>query len=215
MPSPTRISTVITPAASNWLVSLDAALDAASLTSDGGAQDSQIGRQIGQVSAAINTYCNRIFVRQSYRDQFRGVCYLGCGKPLVLGQAPIAVDGGGDVVLTATEDGTAVSLAEWEIDRGAGLLSRLDSSGGISSWSGTLIAVDYDAGYDLIPDDVQAAALEWLSARWSTRGRDPALRSLTIPDVVAESYFDPTAASAAGMPSSVKTTLDQYRIWSL
>lgn len=216
MPSPNQITTVITPANSLWLVSLDSALDALGLAADGGTQDSQVGRMIGQVSAAINTYCNRIFVRQSYRSQFRYACnWLGYGSPLVLSQAPIAVDGFGVLVLAASEDGTLVDTTEWQVDRNTGMLYRLDSAGAFSSWSGTLISVDYDAGFDLIPDDVQAAALDWMSGRWNTRGRDPALRSLTIPDVVSESYFDPAAASASGMPSTVRNTLDQYRIWSL
>ena len=213
MPSPDQISTVITPAASNWLVSLDDALDELGLTSDGGTQDTQVGRMIGRVSAAISTYCDRVFVRQSYRDQFRYACFSS-GVPLILSQAPIAVDEDGDLVLIASEDGTAVAAAEWEVNRTAGMLYRLDSAAGAAAWSGSLIVVDYDAGFDLIPEDVQAAALEWMGVRWATRGRDPALRSLSIPDVVAETYFDPAAASsgaAAGMPSTIRNTLDQYR----
>ncbi len=213
MPSPNQISIVTAAASSLWLVTLDAAKDALSVTDD--TQDGLIGRQIGQVSAAINTYCNRVFVRQSYRDQFRYACnWVGYGNPLMLSQAPIALTDG-DLVLVASEDGAAVDTTGWDVDRNTGALYRLNTSGGYSSWAGALVSVDYDAGYDLIPDDVQAAALEWLGARWSTRGRDPALRSLTIPDVVSESYFDPTAASAAGMPSGAKNTLDQYRRWSL
>jgi hypothetical protein len=214
MPSPDQISTVIVPAASNWLVSLDDALDELGLTSDGSTQDTQVGRMISRVSAAISTYCDRVFVRQSYRDQFRYAACFDWGKPLMLSQAPIAVDEDGDLVLIVSEDGTAVAAAEWEANRSAGTLYRLDSAAGVSAWSGSLVVVDYDAGFDVIPEDLQAAALEWMGVRWATRGRDPALRSLSIPDVVAETYFDPAAASsgaAAGMPSTIRNTLDQYR----
>lgn len=215
MPSPNQISTVITPASSLWLVSLDAALDELGLDADGGTLDSQVGRMIGQVSSAINTYCNRVFVRQSYRDQFRYTCnWLGYGNPLVLSQAPIAVDSDGDLVLTATEDGTAVDTGEWEVNRSTGALYRLDSAGGISSWSGSLIAIDYDAGFDLIPDDVQAAALRWLAMRYSARGRDPYLRSEEVPGAQRFDYAVSQMA-AAGVPTEISEMLSGYRIWSI
>jgi hypothetical protein len=217
MPSPHQISIVTMPAASLALVSLDVAKDALRVTVD--TKDGLIGRQIAQVSAAINTYCNRVFVRQSYRDQFRySTNWLGFGSPLVLVHSPVAVDADGDLVLTVDEDGALVGTTEWSVDRSSGALYRLDSAGGFAAWSGALVTVNYDAGFDIIPDDVQAAALEWLTARWNSYGRDPALRSLNIPDVVSETYFDPGATSGAivgGVPVGVKRTLDQYRVWAL
>lgn len=220
MPSPTRILTVVTPANSLWLVSLDAALDELGLTSDGGTKDSHVGRMIGQVSAAASTYCNRVFVRQSYRDQFRGVCWLSCGAPLVLSQMPIAVDGDGNLVLTASEDGTAVDAAEWEVNRNAGTLYRLDSSGASSSWSGTVVLVEYDAGFDLIPDDVQAAALRWLTLRHTTQGVQPGtggLRTDEVPGVQRYDYFQTGggSGSSAGVPPEISEMLGPYRIWSI
>jgi hypothetical protein len=214
MPSPSRITTVVTPANSFWLVDLDAAKDEFGIDPDDGTQDGIVGRMIAQISAAANSYCGRIFVRQSYRDQFRGACNLGWGRPLILGRSPVAVGGSPSVVvLTATEDDTEVATAEWEVDRESGVLTRLDSGGNVSSWSGSLVTVEYDAGFDLIPEDLQAAMLEWLSGRWNSRGRDPTLRSIQIPDVVSETYVvDPTAPA---MPSSVKETLDRYRVWAI
>jgi hypothetical protein len=209
-----RITTVVTPATSNWLVTLDAALDELGLTSDGGTQDSQVGRIIGQVSAAISAYCGRIFVKQSYRDQFRYPCnWLGYGKPLLLSRAPIAVDGDGAAILTATEDGAAVVLAEWEADLSAGMLYRLDSGGSATSWTGSLVVVDYDAGYDLIPEDVQAAALRWLVMRYTARGRDPLLRSEEVPG--AQRFDYQVSQAPAGVPPDVAEMLGPYRVWSV
>lgn len=209
-----RISTVVTPADSYWLVDLAAANAELGLTSDsGGPQDEQVERMIGQVSAAINSYCNRVFATQSYRDQYRNVCnWLGWGKPLILSRSPIALDDG-DAILIATVDGTPVEVVEWEADVNVGLLYRLDSGGAPTSWTGSLVIVDYDAGYDVIPDDVQAAALAWLSGRWGSKGRDLSLRSQQIPGVVTETYMD--AASTSGMPSSIRDMLAPYRILSV
>lgn len=215
MPSPNQISTVITPANSLWLVSLDAALDELGLDADGGTQDSQVGRMIGQVSAAINTHCNRIFVRQSYRDQFRYTCnWLGYGNPLMLSQCPIGVDEDGELALAASEDGAVIDTSEWEVNRNTGSLYRLNSSGTYATWSGSLVSVDYDAGFDLIPDVVQAAALRWLSMRYSARGRDPLLRSEDVPGVQRFDYFQ-IGGGSVGVPPEVTEMLSGYRIWSI
>lgn len=214
MAPPIRLTTVTEAAESIDLITLAVAKDELGILSGTTTYDTQIERMITQVSSAINSCCNRVFAIQSYRDQFRNTCdWLGYGNPLTLSSAPVAVDGGGLAVLTVTEDGTAVVLAEWQADLGAGFLYRLDSAGSFSSWSGSLIQVDYDAGYAVIPDDVQAAALELLSARWNTKGRDPTLRSINIPDVVAEAYWvDP---NAPGMPAGVMEKLGPYRIWAI
>lgn len=215
MPSPSQISTVITPANSLWLVDLDDALDELGLTSDGGTQDNQVSRMIGQVSAAINNYCNRIFVRQSYRDQFRSVCdWPAYGNPLVLRQAPVAADTNGDLVLTASEDGNAIGTTEWEVASGTGALYRLNSSGGYALWSGSLVVVDYDAGYDVIPDDVQSAAMRWLSMRYSTRGRDTQLKVEEEVGVQRYEYFQ-VGAGTVGTPPEVSEMLSPYRLWVL
>jgi len=213
MPSPHQISTVITPAKSLWLIDLDAALDELGLTSDGGSVDNQVGRMIGQVSAAINNYCNRVFVRQSYRDQFRNFCSASTyGSPLMLSQAPVAADTNGDLVLTVSEDGNAVDTTEWEVFASIGMLYRLNSSGGPASWSGSLIVVDYDAGYDLIPDDVQSAAMRWLSMRYSTRGRDTQLKVDEAVGVQRYEYFQ-VGAGTIGVPPEISETLSPYRLW--
>lgn len=216
MPPPgCHISTVITPALSFALVTVEMAKDYLGISASDTSQDGKIGQQIAQVSSSINTYCDRIFVQQTYRDQFRSPdAWLNYGSPLIVGQRPI-------VVSSVTIDGVANSL--WEIDALRGRLYALDSGGGFSSWAGMVTIVDYQGGYQVIPEDIQGAALCWLSYRWTRQAsqlsRDPALRTLIIPDVVSETYdtsFGTTESysnTSSAVPPEVRDTLDNYRLW--
>jgi len=209
-----HISTVIEPAATFALVSVEMAKDFLQIPASDTSQDGTLGVQIAQVSAAINTYCDRVFVRQSYRDQFRMPSnWLGAGEPLVTRQRPIVMVAGVPI-LTVIEDGS--SITGWEVYSHPGHLYRLNGGSAAAAWAGALVVVDYEAGFELIPEDVQGACLQWLSSRWTTRGHNPMLKSQTIPDVVAETYFgmDMTTQSAA-MPNEVQQILNSYRLWSV
>jgi hypothetical protein len=204
-----RISRTITPAASLALITLDQAKAALGIDAADTSQDIALTQQIDQVSRAINNHCDRIFAQQGYTDQFRYVYnWLAAGEPLQMRQFPIAV-------ATVTEDGAAVGSASWEADAERGALYRLDGTA-ISSWAGITIVVAYDGGFDPIPDDVQGAALEWLTGRWAARGRDPALRSEAIPDVITQVWSsDAVSTTTSSMPSLVADWLAPYRIWSV
>jgi Phage gp6-like head-tail connector protein len=209
-----QLSRVIVPAESLALVTLDQAKVALGIDPADTSKDALIQQYIDQVSLAIDNYCGRTFVRQTYRDQNRSVCnWLNPGDPLLTRQWPIPLDEGGLPVLTVTEEGTVVDPAQWEVDTETGSLYRLDASAAMYPWTSNLIVIDYDAGYDVIPPDVQGAALEYLMVRWSSAGRDPALRSETIPDVISQTYTDTTIAGATAVPSGVRDWLAPYRRW--
>jgi hypothetical protein len=213
-PTNYRITRVIAPASSLALVSLDQAKVALGIDPADTSKDALIQQYIDQVSLAIDNYCDRTFVRQTYRDQNRYVCnWLAPGKPLMTRQWPIPLDDGGAPVLTVSEDSALVDPVQWEVEIETGSLYRLDTSAAVNSWTGNLIVIDYDAGYDEIPPDVQGAALEYLMVRWSSAGRDPALRSETIPDVISQTYTDTTIAGATAVPSGVRDWLAPYRRW--
>jgi hypothetical protein len=209
-----HISNVVIPAPTFALVSVEMAKDYLQIPANDVSQDGTLGVQIAQVSAAINSYCDRVFVRQSYRDQFRMPAnWLGAGEPLVTRQRPI-VTALGVPIVSVVEDGATIT--EWEAYCGPGHLYRLNGGSAAAAWAGALVVVDYEAGFELIPEDVQGACLQWLSSRWTSRGHNPMLKSQTIPDVVAETYFgmDSTMQTAA-MPNEVQQTLMNYRIWSV
>jgi len=194
------------------LISVERAKDVLGIPPEDHTQDGMLGRQIAAVSMAVSSYCDRTFVQQTYRDQFRSVCnWMGFGHPLFLRQYPICVDESTHLPLvTIVEDGAPFTDYEAYLARGA--LYRLDGVGNVCGWSAGLIVVDYTAGYAVIPEDIQAAATEWVAARWSARGRDPTVRSQTIPDVISESYFSGSDMSVTSIPSGARDLLAPYRV---
>jgi hypothetical protein len=212
-----RISRTVTPAASMALVTVDQAKAALGIDPADTTQDASLTAQIASVSQGIFRYVDRVLVQQSYRDQFRYVCnYNYPGEPLQLRQYPIAVDITGAPLATITEDGVAVDPLYYEADTDRGLLYRLDGADPYG-WTGMLITVDYTAGYEPIPDDIQAAALDWLTSRYHAEGRDPALRSETIPDVLSQVYAGDFGAGTSGgaIPPAARDLLQPYRLYSL
>jgi len=210
-----RITRVVTPAASMALVSLDAAKAALGIDAGDTSQDAALTAQIESVSLAICNWCDRIFVVQTYRDQLRGASG-SYGEPLVTRQYPIVVDSGGEPLVDVAEDGGAVDAAMIEVFPEQGAVYRLDASMLPSAWGAALIVVDYTAGFETIPEPVQGACLEWLTARHNAIGHDPALRSETIPDVITQVYgSSDSTSSATAMPAGARDLLGPYRIWTV
>jgi len=209
-----RISRTVTPAATMALVTLDQAKLALGIDPADTSQDAALQAQIDQVSAAIHRYCDHVLVQQGYRDQYRYVCnWMVVGEPLKLRQFPIAMDEDGDPIVSVVQDGNAADPLYIEADTDRGWLYSIDSAGAYG-WTGLLITVDYMAGYDPVPDDVQAAALEWLTARWFAAGRDPALRSETIPDLRSVVFAGDMGAGTSGgaIPPGARDLLAPYRM---
>lgn len=210
-----RITRVITPAASMDLVTLDQAKALLGIVADDTSQDTAILQHIAGTSAAINNYCDRVFVVQTYRDQLRNA-YGAYAEALVTRQYPIALDTEDVPLAAVTENGVALDPAYLEVYPEEGSLYRLDSVGVPGAWASAALVVDYTAGFDPIPADVQGACLEWVSVRWNAVGRDPGVRSETIPDLITQVYGsggDITGASA--MPAGVREWLVPYKIWTV
>ena len=210
-----RITRVVTPAASMALVSLDDAKAALGIESADTSQDALLTAQIESVSLAICNWCDRIFVVQVYRDQLRGA-YGSYGEALVTRQYPIVVDDGGIPLVAVAEDGGAVDAAMLEVFPEQGAVYRLDAAMLPMAWGAALVVVDYTAGFETIPAPVQGACLEWLTARHNAIGHDPALRSETVPDVLAQTFgSNDSTASATAMPAGARDLLGPYRIWTV
>jgi len=210
-----RITRVVTPASSMALVTLDQAKAALGIDPSNTSQDALLTAQIGAVSLAVNNYCGRIFAVQSYQDTLRYVAqWLYAGEPLRTRQYPIVVEPDGTPLVAVIENGATVDVAFWDVYPEEGTLYRIDGAT-VTAWTGTTILVDYTAGFDPIPADVQGAALEWLGVRWYAVGRDPALRSETVPDLLTQVYAGDAGAGTYGgaVPAGTRDLLAPYRIW--
>jgi hypothetical protein len=205
-----RISRTVVPAGSLALVTVEQAKATLGIDAADTSQDTALAALIDHVSAAIHRYIDRILVQQGYRDQFRYVAnWMFVGEPLALWQYPVALNEDGAAVAAIVQDGNTVDAALYEANDERGLLYSIDASGAYA-WTGLLITVDYTAGYDPIPDDVQAAALDWLTARWHSEGRDPSLRSETVPDLLAQTYAGVDPMAATGIPGTARDLLAPY-----
>lgn len=183
------VTTVITPATSYDLVSLeDFKLDAG-ITSD--VDDVYLERAISRASSAIMSYCGRVFAVETVKDDF--AC-SGEGS-LVLSRYPV-------ISVTAT-NGLG---AGYILDSARGIVSPTDGK-----WTGS-VSFTYEAGLDPIPLDLQGATSEMVKALQFNRSRDPSLRSENIlSGLYAYTLFD-ASTSSAGTAQQVAAILDYYRM---
>lgn len=207
-----RITRVVTPTESMALVTLEQAKAALGIAPEDTSQDAALQLQIDAVSVAVNNYCGRIFAVQTYQDTLRYVAqWLYAGEPLRTRQYPIVVSEG-EPLIAVIENGATVDVAFWDVYPEEGTLYRIDG-GIVTAWSGTTIVVDYTAGFDPVPPDVAMATLEWLTARHGAIGRDPGLRSETIPDVITQVWgTSDTSAASSSIPAAARDLLAPYRV---
>jgi hypothetical protein len=200
------ILTIVTPATSTALTDVSAAQ--AELDITGTTDLAYLQHQIAVASAAIVSWCGRVFAREVLREVWRDLCWQ---EALSLSRFPVVS------IASVIEDGVTLASTEYECDLEAGLLYRL-SSDERTRWNARKITVNYTAGYVLpgndgrnLPYDVQRACTLIVTAQHNARGRDPMIRSESAQDVGQISYLDPRAGMEA-MPPQAAALLAPYRI---
>jgi hypothetical protein len=192
-------SSVTTPADSRALVSLDDVREQLAIKSNDTAHDAWLTKVIARTSRQAERYCNRIFALQAYRDTFAAVSGSG---PLMSGQAPI------DAVDSLAIDEAALAATDYTVDPLPGHLYRVSEPG---RWIATnAIIVDYSAGFDPIPDDVQQAVIELCVMEYRGRGRDPMLRERDSPGLGREMYWVGGTPGGSTLPGDIAGLLDPY-----
>jgi hypothetical protein len=206
-----RITRVVTPAPSMALVTIDQVKEVLDIDPADTSDDAALQQHIDAVSQAVNNWCDRVFAVQTYRDQLRQVTG-NFGEPLITRQYPIT----DTPPLVVTQDGGVVDPSMLEIFPETGGIYRLDGSLAPVAWAASLLVVDYTAGFETIPADVQSAALEWVTARWYQVGNDPTTARERIPDVM-DLYYSPNTTSGTGdaVPAATRDLLGAYRIWTV
>lgn len=202
------ILTVTVPAATfalTDLASVQAEMDLTGTTTDA----AYLQTQIGAASAAIASWCGRVFARETVREIWRPD---RAAEYLMLARFPVAS------ITSVIVDGTTLDTDEYEMDAETGFLWRLYDDARVW-WCGSKITVTYVGGYLLpgqagrtLPHDVQRACVLLTAAQYNARGRDPLVRSEGAQDVGQVSYLDPRAGMEA-MPPQVAALLSAYRSW--
>lgn len=204
--------TVVTAAPSFDLIDTASVKDELEIV--GGALDAQIGKWIKRASAAIAHYCNRVFpvetvkfeiwpARDAYPYQVPGGL-----EQLQLPRWPIVS------VASVTENGIALAEnVDFRIDAANGFLIRLDMDGYPRPWPALPIAVTFDGGFAIIPDDLADAALQLVKMHYFGRGRDPMLRDENVQGVWSAAYwFGAGPGAQGGLPPNISAILDNYRV---
>ncbi|MBB3297896.1 MULTISPECIES: head-tail connector protein [unclassified Rhizobium] len=205
------ISTVVTPAVGGYdLTTLDVVKDEMSIT--GNAQDATLTRYIKAASATISQFCNRVFQSETIKDEFwpdrEPYAYqvAGAVPSLQLSRWPVTS------VTGVTENGIDLTVdVDFRVDKANGSLVRLDGLAYPCQWLAWPIVATYTGGFAEIPGDVSDAAVRLVKARYLAKGRDPFLRSESIPDVRDVSYWIATGADAGALPPDVSDILENYR----
>jgi hypothetical protein len=168
------------------------------------ANDSWLTKVIARCSRQAERYCNRIFVSQDYSDTFSGGASGDSGSPLILSQAPVD-----PTTFTITIDGAALLATDYGLDQYAGLVYRLSEP---MYWtSSASLVVQYTAGFDPIPDDVQQAVLDLCVGENSGRGRDPMLRANESPGLGRQEFWVGGLPGGATIPQDIASLLNPYR----
>ena len=160
------------------------------------ATDAVLSALITNVSAAIESYCNRTFASAAYTETRNG----NGGWRLFLGNGPVTA------VVSVAVDGQAIPAAAdalasgYLFDEGTLYLRGYCFSRGVQN-----VTVSYTAGYASVPGDVVQACVEAVAHHFAKRDRiDKASETLGTQQTISDSQAD--------MPAAVKTALKQ-RVW--
>lgn len=166
--------------------------------------DALIANQwIPQASAAVATYCNRVFARETVTETWRNV--YECG-PLMLSRHPVAS------IASVTVDGTTLSASDYEYDAKTGFIYRLSSDARIA-WYAAKIVIVYAGGYVLLgelPHEIERAAVLLCKYYRYTLAQNPLIKRENIPGVIDTEYWVMAEGSPA-MPRDVTDLLDPHR----
>ena len=204
------LTTVQQPAIDKALIALDAVKSALNII--GNANNDFLNTLRSAASMAISGYCNRVFQLETIKDEFwpardaYPTQVPGGAVLLQLTRWPVVT-----VTSVMESDTTLADPDDYRQDVERGQLIRIDGSGYPCRWASLPISVVYRAGYEIIPADLQDAALRLVTARWLARGRDPYLRQESIPGVRDVQYWVPDTPTGA-LPPDVRELIDGYRV---
>lgn len=169
--------------------------------------DTALNALITNVSAAIETYCNRTFASTSYTETRNG----GCGQKMYLANGPVTA------VSSLSVNGQSVPLAPDAVSYGFVFDSMMvyirpgsgGSGGGPQEFCKGIqnVTVQYTAGYTSIPNDITQACVLWVVYLFGKRDRLDK-RNETLGQQQTQGY------DLSDMPKVVKTMLAAYVRWN-
>jgi hypothetical protein len=176
------------------------------------ANDALLGTIIQRGSDASARLCNRVFAQRTVIETLPGPG----GQLLKLKFSPIVT-----LTSTAFEGETVDSDTHTLTEPDAGMVYRE------AGWFYTGHAYDYAATYshgynlpdmagaDILPHDIQQAALELCKGMWLARQRDPSVTMESVPDVYTVQYGAKNGGSLGAILPNVQELLLPYKEFKL
>ena len=208
----------VTVAAATRALTTAASLRAELGVSDSTLPDARAGNLIARASKAAESYCGRVFARETLSQVFRWSAAWSCRpyeqrKMLALARYPVSS------ISSVTEDGTALTAADYEADAETGRLYRLSSDARVA-WCAQKTTVVYVAGYVLpgdsgtrtLPEGIEAAAIKLAATLYHGASRDPSIKGESADGIGSVDYWVGSVPGAAGeLPPDVTALLDPWR----
>ena len=176
----------------------------ADLSITGASDDVILARYITESSLQFARACNRDFARETVSEQYRPEESKAL---LIVTRRPVVS------ITSIAEDGTALTVSDWETDLPAGLIYRLRSDYRCW-WMAAKIVVVYVAGHTLpaeAPADLQKAARALVKAQWLSKGRDPLVRNEAVPGVYEVAYWVGGLPGGSSWPAEIEAAIAAYR----
>lgn len=218
---------VTTPATTRNLTTVAAVNLDLGLTT--GTHDAWIASVLPRVSARVETYCERVFARETVTETWRDIRgqaqtdtrpaieRLGGTKRPSLRLSRTPTSGTPTITLTDGEDTEVLETDEYSLDASTGVLLRLNDSGHSIYWPSSRIDVAYTGGYLLpdqesrdLPEDLEGAVIDMVKLRFYARLRDPSLKSETV-DLMGSQTFWMPGSGDTDIPETIRAVLDGYR----
>jgi hypothetical protein len=112
---------------------------------------------------------------------------------------------------SVTTNATALTVDQWDVDIPQAALLYISNSSPIQ-WPCSRVIVQYDAGYDVIPDDLKGYAARLVGLYYTSEGDDPFEKRVEVPGVITIDRWVDTSADNL-MPNDIMNGLarDGYR----
>jgi len=212
---------IVTPAESELLTTLERVKAELQIATD--ANDEILEAKIAEASSDIQAAVGKRLPREDVKETFwhdddrnpQRVAHFGnpAQTTLFLNRTPVSA------IASATVDDIVLDPSQYRLDPDAGLLDRLSTDGIPCAWCFfKSVIVTYTGGYALPREDgrnlayaIEGAVVALVSDYWASRGRDPTLRSESIPGVIDRQFWVDAVGDPGLLPPRVLASIAPFR----
>jgi uncharacterized phiE125 gp8 family phage protein len=212
---------IVTPAESELLTTLERVKAELQITSDANNEilEAKIAEASSDIQAAVGKRLPREAVKETFwHDDDRHVLRVAhlCNPAqttLFLNRTPVAA------IASVMVDDVVLDPSAYRLDPDAGLLDRLSTDGIPCTWRFCKsVIVVYIGGFILPGEDgrnlayaIEGAVVALVSDYWASRGRDPTLRSESIPGVIDRQFWVGAVGDPGLLPPRVLASIVPFR----